>query len=353
MGYQLEFETTDLVTASELDAALFNVELYDGDLSRLAWCKVPGRGTLRAGEQGVTLLAINRAHEFVFVFRGDGVEVILNNKVGIFPSFAMLPARMKAPLKGVLLDLDGTCVKSEAFWIAVILEAVNRMRARLGMPPVGAFGDSELPHISGRTVPEHLLYCIQHYCPRATLGELQDLYTDIAEEYMQRLNAGELDIDAFEPAEGLKELLLMLRANDVKIGIVTSGLYYKAWPELKQAMDKLGLGDPTAFFDAILTSGTLAKKGSACGTMGNAIAKPWPNIYFEAAQVIGFTMDEREHYVGVGDSASDVGSLRLMGVPFIGVAHGNIEQGGTKCLCTDFVASLADVRDLLEKQLKN
>ena len=112
------------------------------------------------------------------------------------------------------------------------------------MPPVAAFDRSELPHISGRTVPEHLLYCIQHYCPRAALGELQDLYTDIAEEYMQKLNAGELDIDAFEPAEGLKELLLMLKENGIKIGIVTSGLYYKAWPELKQAMDKLGLGEP-------------------------------------------------------------------------------------------------------------
>lgn len=86
---------------------------------------------------------------------------------------------------------------------------------------------------------------------------------------------------------------------------------------------------------------------------GNAIAKPWPNIYFEAAQVIGFTMDEREHYVGVGDSGSDAGSLRLMGTPFIGVAHGNIEQGGTKCMCTDFAGSLAEVKELLEKQLKN
>ena len=353
MVSKIEFKTAGVVDATELDPALFNVGLYGDDLSHLEWCKIPGRGTLKAGEQGVTMLAVNKAHEFIFVFRGSSVEVILNNKVGLFPSFAMLPARIEAPIKGGLLDLAGTCVKSEAFWIAVILEAVNRMRNRLGMPPVAAFDRSELPHISGRTVPEHLLYCIQHYCPRAALGELQDLYTDIAEEYMQKLNAGELDIDAFEPAEGLKELLLMLKENGIKIGIVTSGLYYKAWPELKQAMDKLGLGEPTEFFDAVLTSGTLAKKGGACGTMGNAIAKPWPNIYFEAAQVIGFTMDEREHYVGVGDSGSDAGSLRLMGTPFIGVAHGNIEQGGTKCMCTDFAGSLAEVKELLEKQLKN
>ena len=175
MVSKIEFKTAGVVDATELDPALFNVGLYGDDLSHLEWCKIPGRGTLKAGEQGVTMLAVNKAHEFIFVFRGSSVEVSLNNKVGLFPSFAMLPARIESPIKGVLLDLDGTCVKSEAFWIAVILETVNRMRNRLGMPPVAAFDRSELPHISGRTVPEHLLYCIQHYCPRAALGELQDL----------------------------------------------------------------------------------------------------------------------------------------------------------------------------------
>lgn len=340
------------VTAAEMDPALFNVGLYDGDLIRLRWCAVPGRGVLRPGEEGVTLLAVNRGYEFIFVFRGTRVDVILNNKIGLFPSFALLPAQIEPPIKGVLLDLDGTCVKSEAFWIAVILETVNRMRRRFGMPQLPAFDRSELPHISGRTVPEHLLYCIQRHCPQAALSDMQQAYTEIAEEYMRRLNAGELDIDAFEPAEGLKELLLLLKAHRIRIGIVTSGLYYKAWPELRQAMDKLGLGDATEFFDAILTSGTLAGRG-VCGTMGNAIAKPWPNIYFEAAQVLGFTMEERAHYVGIGDSGSDVGSLRLMGTPFIGVAHGNIEQGGTKCLCTHYVASLVEAKTLLENYLKN
>lgn len=352
MDYNISFKLADGVNSSELNTAVFNAELYNNDFIHLEWCHIPGKGVVKKGENGVAMLAINKANEFIFISRGDNVEVVVNNKIGIFPSFAMLPATIKPPIKGVLLDLDGTCVKSESFWIAVILETVNRTRRGFDMPPLEGFDSSELPHISGRTVPEHLLYCIDSYCPKATLGDIQNLYTQIAEEYMTKLNNGELNIDAFEPAEGFKELLLMLKENDIKIGIVTSGLHYKAWPELKQAMEKLNLGDAGDFFDAILTSGTLAKKG-VCGTMGNAIAKPWPNIYFEAAQVLGFTMDQREHYIGIGDSNSDVGSLRFMGTPFIGVAHGNIEAGGTKCMCAHFAESLCEVKSIIDGLLSN
>lgn len=348
---KIEFKVAGQVTADQIDGEIFNRELYSDDLNHLEYCTVPGKGTMRAGENGVTLLAINKAHEFIFVGRGNDMEVVVNNKAGIFPSFALLPTQICSPIKGVLFDLDGTCVKSEAFWIETILETTNRMRDRYTLPHIERFAQNELPHISGRTVPEHLMYCIQHYFPEASLLETQTLYTEIAEEYMLKLNSGELDIDAFEPVHGLKELLIMLKTNGIKIGIVTSGLHYKAWPELEQAMNKMGMEDAREFFDAILTSGTLAKRG-VCGTMGNAIAKPWPNIYFEAAQVIGFTMQERCHYVGVGDSNSDAGSLRFMGTPFIGVAHGNIEEGGTKCMCTAFAQSLDEVTNILKKHIK-
>lgn len=39
----------------------------------------------------------------------------------------------------------------------------------------------------------------------------------------------------------------------MRIALVTSGLYEKAWPEIVSAFRTLDLGDPRAFYDAIIT----------------------------------------------------------------------------------------------------
>lgn len=333
-----------------IDNSPFTTSLYDGGFIQLDECFIPGRGTLRESENGISFLAKNLAGEFYVTCRGDEYEVTISNHAGIFPTFSLQKSIIRKPIKGVMLDLDGTCVSSEKFWIKIILETTNFLLAKYGHAKINGFSHEELPFISGRTVPEHLMYCIDNYCPQASLDEMQEVYTELAEDYMIHFNNGNLDSESFVPVDGLKEFLLFLKEHDIKIAIVTSGLYYKAWPELKEAMKTLGLGDPTQFFDAIITSGTLAGKGR-CGTMGNAIAKPWPNIYYEAAQIIGFNMDEREHFIGIGDSCSDVGSVRLMGAPFIGIDGGNIRKGGMTALCTEYVTNMNELKTLFEKIL--
>ena len=343
----IRFETGPELKAGELKGMPLNSGLYDGGLFHVPWCSIPGRGELREGQDGVVRMAVNRAHEFFFISHGEQTEVVLNGKSSLFPSFALPTTHLGKPLKAVLLDLDGTCVKSEHFWIMTILETVNTMRDSAGLERIPAFRPEELPYISGRSVPEHLHYCIDHYCPEAPLSRMQSVYTEIAETYMEQLCSGELQLDAFEPTDGLKELLLWFKEKNIKIGIVTSGLYYKAWPELVQAMEKMDLGDPLLFFDAVMTAGTVARRGQS-GTMGNSIAKPWPNLYFEALQAMGLSLKERFHVAGVGDSSSDAGSLRTMGVPFIGVGGGNIRQAGSLALCNLFVENLSEVIGLLK-----
>ena len=44
---------------------------------------------------------------------------------------------------------------------------------------------------------------------------------------------------AFTPSHGLKEFLLALKEMNIKIGLVTSGLYEKAWPEILSAFRTL------------------------------------------------------------------------------------------------------------------
>ncbi len=344
----IRYETGPELGPGEWGDMPLNGDLYDGGLFRVAECVIPGRGTLREGCGGVGRMAVNRAGEFLFIGHRQQTEVVLNGKSGLFPSFALPATRMERPLKAVLLDLDGTCVKSEHFWIMTILETVNTVRKEAGLRPLACFQPGEAPFVSGRSVPEHLLYCIGRYCPWVALSRMHDIYTGIAEKHMGRLCAGELYIDAFEPADGLKELLLGLKGEGIKVGVVTSGLYYKAWPELVQVMEKMELGDPLLFFDAVMTAGTLAGKGQA-GTMGNSIAKPWPNLYFEALQAMGFSLEDRFHAVGIGDSSSDAGSLRTMGVPFIGVGGGNIRQAGSLALCNYFVEHLREVRGVIEE----
>ena len=61
--------------------------------------------------------------------------------------------------------------------------------------------------------------------------------------------------DAFVPAPGLREFLLALKGRGIRIGLVTSGLYEKAYPEIVAAFRALGMGNPRDFYDAIITAG--------------------------------------------------------------------------------------------------
>ena len=79
-------------------------------------------------------------------------------------------------------------------------------------------------------------------------------------------------MDAFVPAPGLKPFLLALKARGIKIALVTSGLYEKAYPEIVAAFRTLEMGDPAEFYDAIITAGFPLRDGPARHA-GRAIAQ--------------------------------------------------------------------------------
>lgn len=64
---------------------------------------------------------------------------------------------------------------------------------------------------------------------------------------MKEIMEGRGRKNAFVPQEGLKEFLLALKAKGIKIGLVTSGLYEKAMPEILSAFRALDMGEPTDF----------------------------------------------------------------------------------------------------------
>ena len=47
----------------------------------------------------------------------------------------------------------------------------------------------------------------------------------------------------------------------IKLGLVTSGLYEKAYPEILDAFKTLNMGDPAEFYDTIITAGHALRKG--------------------------------------------------------------------------------------------
>lgn len=254
-------------------------------------------------------------------------------------------AHILRPVTAVLMDLDGTSVRSEGFWIRIIQETV----ATLLDDRFFNLSTADLPYVSGHSVSEHLQYCVDHYLPGRTVEEARAVYFSHARREVQAILAGGGHADAFVPAKGLKEFLLALKAERVRIGLVTSGLHEKAWPEIVAAFRVMGLGDPRQFYDSIITAGfPLAESHGEPGTLGELEPKPHPWLYAEVARVgLGIPFKDRARVVGIEDSCAGVCSIRLAGFAAIGVDGGNLLQSGARGLCAAFCDSLEEVLPLI------
>ncbi len=164
---------------------------------------------------------------------------------------------------------------------------------------------------------------------------------------MSEIMAGRGRPNAFEPAPGLDEFLRKLKENGVKIGLVTSGLYEKAWPEVLSAFRTLKMGDPLEFYDAIISAGHAIRKGQ-CGTMGELAPKPHPWLYAETARVgLGIDPARRHRVTGMEDSGAGVVSIRLAGFSAIGIEGGNINRSGSNPFLFGKVSRLVDALPMI------
>jgi beta-phosphoglucomutase-like phosphatase (HAD superfamily) len=241
------------------------------------------------------------------------------------------------------MDLDGTSVRSESFWIGII----RKTTASLLGDPDFELEETDLPYVSGHSVSEHLAYCIEKYCPGRTVEDARTTYFEHTHRQMREIVAGWGSSDAFVPSPGLKEFLYELKAMGVRIGLVSSGLYEKAYPEILSAFRTLGMGDPEAFYDAFITAGFPLRKGEM-GTLGELSPKPHPWLYAEAFRVgLGMDFDDRNSVVGIEDSGAGVCSIRLAGLPTIGISGGNIVESGTRALCDLYCETLDEVLEAI------
>ena len=289
---------------------------------------VAGEGLWSVGRDGVQRICTPRDRKVEFIIFADKILVYVKSVVGHPAIYPLCDALFEGPAEAVLMDLDGTSVRSEGFWMWII----ERTTARLLDNPNFSLESEDEPFVSGHSVSEHLHYCLQKYCPDKNVEEARKYYYEITHWEMKEILEGRGRPDAFKPVPGLKEFLMALKNQGTKIGLVTSGLYEKAWPEILSAFRVLGMGNPLEFYDAIITAGQPLRKGQT-GTLGELEPKPHPWLYAETARVgLGVQSSRRHKAIGIEDSSAGVISVRLAGFAAIGMAGGNISGSGVESL---------------------
>lgn len=275
-----------------------------------------------------------------FIERDGKLYGHLNNS-GVSVEYEIKPVEPKQPIEMILMDLDGTTVTSEEFWIYII----ERTMQDLVGDKTFTLAEVDVPFVSGFTTADHLQYCIDKYYPDQSLSKAIEIYHQVAKAELDEILKGGGRSEAFIPTPGLKEFLYEIKRRGIKIGLVTSGLDYKAIPEIVAVFRTLDMGDPTQFYDAIITGGH-RKDVQEYGTLGEIVAKPHPWIYTEIAYM-GLKVKDPTRVLGIEDSAAGVMSLRFAGFPVVGLNSGNIGQSGLDCLCCRKVDDLREILELL------
>ncbi len=302
-----------------------------------------GDGLFRTGRDGVKAIYTPLDRKVDFIVYADKALCHVKSAMGYPAIYPLREAAFEPPATAVLMDLDGTSVHSEEFWIWVIEQSTARL---LGNPRF-QLEEADLPHVSGHSVSEHLQYCIDKYAPGGSLEDARAHYFAITHHELAEIAAGRGRADAFKPTPGLKEFLLELKARRIPIGLVTSGLYEKAWPEIVSAFRTMDMGDPLEFYDAIISAGHALRKGQV-GTLGELAPKPHPWLYAETARVgLGIDPANRARVIGFEDSSAGVVSIRLAGFAAVGVAGGNIGRAGVTPLLSHSITDLTEALPLV------
>ncbi|MBE3072049.1 MAG: HAD hydrolase-like protein [Acidobacteria bacterium] len=296
-------------------------------------------GRFVAGLGGVAAIATTPDGKVEFVDCGGHELALVRSALGYPAYYPVHPVAIRKPLRAVLMDLDGTSVRSEPFWGWMI----QLTTASLLGNPAFELEDADLPYVSGHSVSEHLEHCIRKYCPDRTVEQARAYYFEHTHREMAEILAGRGRQDAFVPAPGLEPFLRTLKAQGIRIGLVTSGLHEKAWPEIVAAFQAMKMGDPREFYDAVITAGFPVRRGQV-GTLGELSPKPHPWLYAEVCRVgLGIPFEDRHSVVGIEDSGAGICAIRLAGFAAVGVSGGNIAASGTRGLCWAFCDSLEEV----------
>lgn len=301
-------------------------------------------GTFRVGVAGVESVTATGDGKVEFVGFDSRSLAHVKSAMDYPAYYPVHPVKIEKPVKAILMDLDGTSVRSEDFWIWIIQMSTASLLGDRGFE----LEEADLPFVSGHSVSEHLQHCIGKYCPDKSVEKAREYYFEHTRREMNEIMQGGGRAGAFVPTPGLKEFLNALKDMGIKIGLVTSGLHEKAWPEILSAFRELDMGDPKDFYDAIITAGFPMQKGQGAGTLGELSPKPHPWLYAEVARVgLGLPFADRHHVIGIEDSGAGICSIRLAGFSAVGFGGGNIDESGTRGLCDHYCDTFEEILEVI------
>lgn len=296
------------------------------------------------GKDGVKKILTPSDEKIDIVQFDDGKTLCyVKSSMGYPVIYPMHKTSFEPKAEAILMDLDGTSVHSESFWMWIIEKTTARLLQNGGFKRE----IEDEPFISGHSVSEHLQYMIDKYAKGASLETARRYYFEIVNYEMNEILKGRGKKDAFTPAPGLKEFLTAVKSEGIKIGLVTSGLYEKAMPEIVSAFKQLDMGSPVDFYDAIITAGQALRPGQT-GTLGELEPKPHPWLYAETAAVgLGIPFKRRHKVIGIEDSSAGVVSVKLAGFCCAGISGGNIDRSGIDELCDYRIDNLTDLLEVI------
>ena len=295
------------------------------------------------GKDGVTRILTPNDKKIDIVEFEDKRLCYVKGGLGYPAIYPMHETHFEKKAEAILMDLDGTSVHSEEFWMWLI----ERTTARLLGKSDFVSETEDKPFISGHSISEHLQYMIDKYAKGESLELARRYYYELVSYEMNEIMQGRGKQDAFTPTLGLKEFLLAVKSEGIKIGLVTSGLYEKAMPEIISAFRQLDMGDPVEFYDSIITAGQALRSGQT-GTLGELEPKPHPWLYAETARVgLGIPFERRHKVIGIEDSSAGVVSIKLAGFACAGISGGNIDAAGIGDMCDYRIESLSEMLKII------
>ena len=128
--------------------------IRDEHAADLADLQAGADGLFTVGAGGVRRILAPLDRKVEFVVYEDKTLCYVKSAMGYPAIYPLREARFEPPAEAVLMDLDGTSVRSEHFWVWVIERTTARMLGDDGF----RLEPEDEPHVSGHSVSEHLQY---------------------------------------------------------------------------------------------------------------------------------------------------------------------------------------------------
>lgn len=272
-------------------------------------------------------------------FEQNGHEYVKIDQTGLVAIYPFDKPKTSLPVEAVLMDLDGTSIKSEEFWMSLIQKTFRVLLRDDSF----SLSEEDKPYVSGFSTLEHLGYVRKKYGLSFTDEEMDHCYHRIAHQELDLIAQGKGEINQMKARPGIRHFLDQAKAAHLKLALVTSGLDYKAIPEVIALGVQAGIEEPLKYFDSIIMGGRRKGEGEY-GTIGEYAAKPHPWPYLETQIALNIP---KEKCIVLEDSSSGVISAVSSGINVIGFKDGNLPASGLDDRCYAMVDTFADVEKIL------